>query len=158
MHKINLTPTERKDLGRKMKQARKIKKLSQQEVADLVGLKVGTISKYEQGNRTPDIGMLIAISKAIDWDTSYLIAPNRFGVPESPLEPSLHHYIEWLRHAGVGVDTAYFDCEEGDSGMRFEYRVDVDGDTLDITGCLEKIMSMSEEHFLLLVGQLGKKV
>ena len=120
-----------------------------------MGLKVGTISKYEQGIRTPDIGMLIAISKAVDWDISYLIAPNRFDVPKNPFEPSLYHYVEWLRHVGVGIDVAYFECGDGEGyegingnnntddntgNVRFEFRVDIDGATLDITGCLEKIM------------------
>ena len=158
MHKINLTPTERRDLGQKMKQARKLKGLSQQQLADLVGLKVGTISKYEQGNRTPDIGMLIAVSKAIDWDISYLIAPDKLEAPKSPFDPYVHHYMDWLRHMGVEIDMAYFECEDDEELIRFEFRVDAGNTTYDITNCLKGIIDMSREHFLFLVGQLGREV
>ena len=47
-----MTLEERKELGNRLKQARKEKGLSQEELANLIGLKVGTVSKYEQGDRT----------------------------------------------------------------------------------------------------------
>ena len=46
-----MTLEERKELGNRLKQARKEKGLSQEELANLIGLKVGTVSKYEQGDR-----------------------------------------------------------------------------------------------------------
>lgn len=42
-----MTLEERKELGNRLKQARKEKGLSQEELANLIGLKVGTVSKYE---------------------------------------------------------------------------------------------------------------
>ena len=56
-----MTLEERKELGNRLKQARKEKGLSQEELANLIGLKVGTVSKYEQGARTPGIFKLVEI-------------------------------------------------------------------------------------------------
>jgi len=42
---LSMTDEERRELGQKIKTARKQKGLSQEQLAELVGYKVGTISK-----------------------------------------------------------------------------------------------------------------
>lgn len=69
-----MTIEERKELGNRLKQARKEKGLSQEDLANLIGLKVGTVSKYEQGDRTPGIGKLQLIANALGCDTSRFVA------------------------------------------------------------------------------------
>ena len=55
----------KRELGQKIKSAKKQRGLSQEQLADLVGYKVGTISKYEQGYRIPDIGMIMITNSHI---------------------------------------------------------------------------------------------
>lgn len=50
----------------KMKAARAGKDLSQQELADLVGVSRQTISAIEKGNYNPTINLCVNICKALD--------------------------------------------------------------------------------------------
>ena len=62
------TKEERKAIGSRMQKLRKKKGLLQEDLANLVGLKVGTISKYEQGDRTPGIRQLSRIAEILECD------------------------------------------------------------------------------------------
>ena len=57
-----MTIEERKALGYRLKAARKEKGLSQEELANIVGVKVGTISKYEQGDRIPSFARIFDLA------------------------------------------------------------------------------------------------
>ncbi len=50
----------------KMKAARAEKDLSQQQLADLVGVSRQTISSIEKGDYNPTINLCVAICKALD--------------------------------------------------------------------------------------------
>ena len=50
----------------KMKSARVAKDLSQQQLADLIGVSRQTISAIEKGDYNPTINLCIAICKALD--------------------------------------------------------------------------------------------
>lgn len=50
----------------KMKSARAAKDLSQQQLADLIGVSRQTINSIEKGNYNPTINLCIAICKALD--------------------------------------------------------------------------------------------
>lgn len=50
----------------KLKSARAAKDLSQQELADLVGVSRQTINAIEIGNYNPTINLCIAVCKALD--------------------------------------------------------------------------------------------
>ena len=62
------TKEERKAIGSRMQKLRKERGLLQEDLANLVGLKVGTISKYEQGDRTPGIRQLSHIAEILECD------------------------------------------------------------------------------------------
>lgn len=79
-----------RDLGAKIKQARKEKGISQRELAQLVGLTKSTIQRYESSNIT-DIKIVVidAIAKALNVSPEWLIgkscekaAPNWDGLRE----------------------------------------------------------------------------
>ena len=53
-------------LGLKIKEIRKQRHITQQELADVVGLDIGYISKLEVGRNFPKIGTLEKIAKALD--------------------------------------------------------------------------------------------
>ena len=95
-----MTLEERKELGNRLKQARKEKGLSQEELANLIGLKVGTVSKYEQGDRTPGIGKLQLIANALECDTSRFVASGDEYVrmtQTTDFGNNLDAYLNWLK-------------------------------------------------------------
>ena len=55
-------------IGCKIKQYRKSKQLTQQQLADLINKSTVTIRKYEADDRTPSFKTLEVISKALDVD------------------------------------------------------------------------------------------
>ncbi|MCL6479625.1 MAG: helix-turn-helix domain-containing protein [Peptococcaceae bacterium] len=57
----------------RLKIARKAKGLTQQGLADMIGINIETIRSYEQGKRRPDLNMLKKISKVLDCDANYLL-------------------------------------------------------------------------------------
>ena len=59
------------NIGRKLKYLRKIKRLSQQELADKVGITRSTISNYELGRRTPHLKDLQRFCKVFDVGLDY---------------------------------------------------------------------------------------
>ena len=60
----------------KMKAARAGKDLSQQELAEIVGVSRQTISAIEQGNYNPSVNLCISICKALDKTLDDLFWPN----------------------------------------------------------------------------------
>lgn len=60
-------------IGERIKQARKAKGYTQQELADMVGVVKATICGYEVGNREPDVLRIHALSKALGVTGDWLI-------------------------------------------------------------------------------------
>ena len=130
-----MTLEERKELGNRLKQARKEKGLSQEELANLIGLKVGTISKYEQGDRTPGIGKIQLIANALGCDTSRFVASGDEYVrmtQTTDFGNSLDAYLNWLKFS-------HFECkpckiENDDGSTSSSYLISFDKETYPIAG------------------------
>ena len=152
-----MTDEEKRDLGQKIKAARKQKGLSQEQLAELVGYKVGTISKYEQGNRIPDIGMLKKISVVLECNLAELA-----GTTEEVIREEIRHegavdsYIAWLRGVHIMLTTPSYEDENGEE--KNAIIVDIDGVPLDVGDKINEIMQMGKEHFKLLAKQFGKNI
>lgn len=58
----------RKNLAAQYVQSRKARKLSQQEVADIIGVKRPNITRFENGTYNPTLDMLVKIAEALDMD------------------------------------------------------------------------------------------
>lgn len=56
----------------KLKQARKVKGLTQTELGNIIGVGKSTIAGYESGKREPDIDKIHGIILALDIDANYL--------------------------------------------------------------------------------------
>ena len=65
------------DIGRKLKTLRKGRKLTQQDVADRLGLVRATVSNYEVGKRTPHLSLLKRFAEF------YGVTLDYFGVSEN---------------------------------------------------------------------------
>ena len=152
-----MTDEEKRDLGQKIKSARKQKGLSQEQLADLVGYKVGTISKYEQGYRIPDIGMIKRIAAALECSLAELAGTTDEVINETiRFEEAIESYIAWLRGVHIMLTTPYY--EDDDRKEKHAIIVDIDGVPLDIADKIDDIMQMGKEHFKLLAKQFGKSI
>lgn len=156
-----LTDDEKRELGKKIKTARKQKGLSQEQLANLVGYKVGTIAKYEQGDRVPDIGMLRKIAEVLECDLAGLAGTTDEVIRETiRLDEAVEDYIKWLRGVHIMVGTPNYEDkdEKGNYIEKASIIVDIDGVALDIADKIDDIMQMSREHFKLLAKQFGKNI
>lgn len=61
------------DLGKRLKDLRKEKGLTQQQVADRIWTSKAVISSYELSNRTPSYDVLIKLAKLFGVSTDYLL-------------------------------------------------------------------------------------
>lgn len=62
--------------GEKIKELRKEKRMTQQELARLTGINRITIGNYERGNRVPNIERIKPIAKILNVDANYFIDMN----------------------------------------------------------------------------------
>lgn len=67
--------------GENLKIARIKKKMTQQQLADMLGVNKSTITNYEADKREPDVFMIKKLAKALEVTGSYLIGYEE----ESPL-------------------------------------------------------------------------
>ncbi len=56
-----------------LKQLRKAKKISQQQLADVIGVSQQSINKYENHNVEPDIRTLIALAEYFDTSVDFIV-------------------------------------------------------------------------------------
>jgi len=154
---LSMTDDERRELGQKIKTARKQKGLSQEQLAELVGYKVGTISKYEQGYRIPSIAVLRKIAEVLECNLSELAGDIEDVIGEiSMFEETTESYITWLRNIGVSVSTPLYD--EDNKIEKMAIILDVDSVAYDVGDKIDDIMEMSKDHFKLLAKQFGERL
>lgn len=65
------------NFGNKVKQLRIERKLTQKQLADLVGVAVSAISSYESGNRYPSYDVLISLARIFHVSTDYFLGLER---------------------------------------------------------------------------------
>lgn len=89
-------------LARKLRDARKAKKLSQGELAEKSGISLMSIRRYEtigEGNREPQANKLQAIANALEVPVNYfLIEDGEVDIPERDLE-ELRKEVADLRYS-----------------------------------------------------------
>ena len=153
-----MTLEERKELGNRLKQARKEKGLSQEELANLIGLKVGTVSKYEQGDRTPGIGKLQLIANAHDSDTSRFVASGDEYVrmtQTTDFGNNLDAYLNWLKFSHFGCNPCQIENDDGSKSS--SYLISFDKETFPISEvALERVMEYQKEQFKQLIRLFGE--
>lgn len=60
-------------LGEKLQSQRMLHKLSQKEVASVLGVSPAVISNYENGERTPSVEILMSLASIYHCSTDYLL-------------------------------------------------------------------------------------
>lgn len=103
-------------LGNRIRYRRKLKKLSQKEVADGINISVSFYGNIERGLRIPSIDTLVDIANFLDTSTDYLLAESVVvaGKQHSPEE--LRILCRYLRDRIQELD--YGDEAEGDLPLK----------------------------------------
>ncbi len=66
------------DIGSRIKELRNSMHISQQELADKLGVDRSTIGKYETNTRIPEVKMLIQLAKFFDVTTDFLLGLSEY--------------------------------------------------------------------------------
>ena len=74
------------EFSERVLQARKAKGMSQEKLAELVGVSRQAVSKWETGEAKPDVDKLIAICETLELRMDYLC----FGKQDEPCKQELH--------------------------------------------------------------------
>lgn len=65
------------ELGLRIKSLRTEKGLTQEKLAESLGISVEYVGKIERGKRTPSLDLVIAMSKFFHVSTDYILLANR---------------------------------------------------------------------------------
>ena len=80
-------------LGERLRQRRKVMRLTLQEVADGAGLSVGFISQIERGITTPSLSSLVAVSRVLGVHVSEFLAQPKVTAPLTRQSERPHYAI-----------------------------------------------------------------
>ena len=87
-----------KQIGSYIKQARKMKRVTQEQLAELLGVSIGYVSQVERGVTKISLDLLAAVAFHLDQEISYFLD----GVSktnENYLDPTIQHYFANLTPA-----------------------------------------------------------
>lgn len=65
------------ELGLRIKRLRSEKGLTQEKLAEALGISVEYVGKIERGKRTPSLDLVIVMSKFFHTSTDYILLANR---------------------------------------------------------------------------------
>ncbi len=71
----------RKALGRRIKQLRKDKLLTQKELANQIGSSHAQLNKYESGLNTPPLDRLLLLAEVLETSIDHMVAGQGHGEP-----------------------------------------------------------------------------
>lgn len=77
-------------LGSRIKALRKDKKLTQQQLADLINVTKVSVCCYERGNRTPNLETFVDLVNVLDTTPSYLLGMDMKVIAEDEENYSLN--------------------------------------------------------------------
>lgn len=88
-------------LGQKIREQRKIKGLTQKELAEKSNVSLSAIEKYEKGTRIPSLDVLVEIGKALDTPLIGLKMALLKNKEDSIIDNLLQNYIDLY---GLNID------------------------------------------------------
>ena len=62
------------NIGQTILRLRKEKKITQEQLASMIGISAGAVSKWETGNCTPDISLISPLARALDTSLDILLS------------------------------------------------------------------------------------
>ena len=94
-------------LGKRIKQAMKLKNIKQYELAEKTYITQTTISRYITGERTPDAINLKAICEALDVSADWLLEIKDYQQEELKRLEKLKELMETVAQLGGTVQASY---------------------------------------------------
>ena len=94
-------------LGKRIKQAMKLKNMKQYELAEKTYITQTTISRYITGERTPDAINLKAICEALDVSADWLLEIKDYQQEELKRLEKLKELMETVAQLGGTVQASY---------------------------------------------------
>jgi len=73
-YKAEVVNMNRLNIGETILRLRKEKKITQEQLASMIGISAGAVSKWETGNSTPDISLLAPLARALDTSLDILLS------------------------------------------------------------------------------------
>ena len=67
------------EFGKRLRQARIEKNLTQQAVADAIKVELRTYQRYEQGSREPSFATLVVLADILNVSIDYLLARKNYN-------------------------------------------------------------------------------
>ncbi|MGG1677325.1 helix-turn-helix domain-containing protein [Neobacillus sp. NRS-1170] len=133
-------------LGKKIKKARLAKKLTQQQLAEMVNTKKTTISNYENEYSSPSSTMLADLANALGVTTDYLLSRTNADITSKFI---------W-QAAGIDTSGLVFDVNLGSVGRQIEewFELEFKLDLFDFEqwkALSPKHIKLINEHFMLVV-------
>lgn len=141
--------TTKEILSKRIRTLRKERNLSQQELADLMFVSRVTITNWENGNRVPDINLLLRLSKVLDVSIYDLVdepeneekSPVMIVVEDEPV--ILKGFVHLL--SDTLPNTQVFGFQSGMEALQFAQSNRVDAAFLDIELCGESGVELAKE-------------
>ncbi|SFO16712.1 DNA-binding transcriptional regulator, XRE-family HTH domain [Algoriphagus ornithinivorans] len=101
-------------LGSHLKKIREEKKMSQQEVADLIGISQKTLSNMESGKTIPNIFQLVKIKEIYNVDLLEILEKERIYLTNPPpRQISLNQNIEEIKFETTILNVTLDKMKEG---------------------------------------------
>lgn len=96
-------------MGKRMRYRRRIKKLSQEDVAKAVNISVSFYGNIERGKRIPSIDTLVEIANFLGTSTDFLLAESVIVAGKRHTREELHVLSRYLRDQIVELDYSALD-------------------------------------------------
>lgn len=85
-------------LGERLQEQRSMKKLSQKEVAGIIGVAPSVISNYESNDRIPSVDKLMALARLYRCSTDYLLGLDKNYIPTADTSMLTEEQNRLLQH------------------------------------------------------------
>ena len=130
-----------KKVGNLIKKLRKEKELSQQELADILGVSPKTVSKWECSNGLPDITLLKKLSEVLDVTTDELLDGNQNNQKQKQKKNKLPFIVIIL--IVISIIIIFFIIDKNNITNKVEYNCEVIR-----TFHIDKTKNSNDENYL----------
>jgi DNA-binding XRE family transcriptional regulator len=110
-------------LGERIRQRRTILRITRSELADLIGVGVNTIFRWETGDRTPSDKNKLKLAQALETTVAYLFGETDYSSP--PNAQIKNCVVETLHNSGTNVMNSGTVNHNGSSTTHVENQIGV---------------------------------
>lgn len=144
------------EIGKRIAECRRERKLTQEELANRVGVTAQALSQYERGLRYPDVGILASLCNVLNAGADYLLGLEDKKMTEFD-DPQIQNEIWWnLRHSldplaiefGEEIVSAYIDNKFVKTAYDLRLRLSTEGILMPIVKLRDWIRLKPREYII----------